>query len=147
MPRFFCFQAPTAHSTNLLANFSLSAVEETICRAHTPFVAKITNLSLLLISLCVTSGTEIRPKSFRQKSPKALDKASPPGVSPLGPDIQAMLYELCADGQKPVPTVFVGGKFLGGVETLMACHINGSLVPLLKDAESSLALTSSPSFL
>ncbi|KAE7996174.1 hypothetical protein FH972_000916 [Carpinus fangiana] len=51
-----------------------------------------------------------------------------------GPDIQAVLYELCADGQKPVPAVFVGGKFLGGVETLMACHINGSLVPLLKDA-------------
>ncbi|XP_059440358.1 glutaredoxin-C9-like [Corylus avellana] len=51
-----------------------------------------------------------------------------------GPDIQAVLYELCPDGQKPVPAVFVGGKFLGGVETLMACHINGSLVPLLKDA-------------
>ncbi|KAE8008794.1 hypothetical protein FH972_005270 [Carpinus fangiana] len=81
----------------------------------------------------VERGSEIRPKSFRQKSPKALDKASPPGVSPLGPDIQAVLYELCADGQKPVPAVFVGGKFLGGVETLMACHINGSLVPFLKD--------------
>ena len=33
-----------------------------------------------------------------------------------------------------VPAVFVGGKLLGGVETLMAYHINGSLVPLLKDA-------------
>jgi glutaredoxin 3 len=33
-----------------------------------------------------------------------------------------VLYELCIDGQKPVPTVFVGGKFLGSVETLMACH-------------------------
>ncbi|CAN0911502.1 GRXC9 [Linum grandiflorum] len=33
-----------------------------------------------------------------------------------------------------VPAVFIGGKFLGGVETLMACHINGSLVPLLKEA-------------
>ncbi|KAE8125218.1 hypothetical protein FH972_020051 [Carpinus fangiana] len=143
MPRFFCFQAPTAHSTSLLAYFSLSAVEETICRAswlettsYTPSVTKITNLSLLLISLCVTSGTEIRPKSFRQKSPKALDKASPPGVSPLGLDIQAVLYELCADGQKPVPAVFVEGKFLGGVETLMACHINGSLMPLLKDVKA-----------
>jgi glutaredoxin 3 len=47
-----------------------------------------------------------------------------------------VLYELCTDGQKPVSAVFVGGKFLGGVETLMACHINGSLVPLLKDAEA-----------
>ncbi|KAL5577292.1 hypothetical protein UlMin_018991 [Ulmus minor] len=51
-----------------------------------------------------------------------------------GDDIQAVLYELAADGQQPTPAVFVGGKFLGGVETLMACHINGTLVPLLKDA-------------
>ncbi|XP_059431844.1 glutaredoxin-C9-like [Corylus avellana] len=51
-----------------------------------------------------------------------------------GPDVQAVLQELCSDGQKPVPAVFVGGKFLGGVETLVTCHIKGSLVPLLKDA-------------
>ena len=36
--------------------------------------------------------------------------------------------------QPPLPAVFIGGKFLGGVETVMACHINGTLVPLLKDA-------------
>ncbi|KAJ8761954.1 hypothetical protein K2173_006556 [Erythroxylum novogranatense] len=51
-----------------------------------------------------------------------------------GPDIQALLFQLVSDGQQPVPAVFVGGKFLGGIETLMACHINGTLVPLLKDA-------------
>ncbi|TQD76773.1 hypothetical protein C1H46_037675 [Malus baccata] len=51
-----------------------------------------------------------------------------------GPDIQAVLYELAVDGQQPIPAVFVGGKFLGGVETLMAWHINGTLVPLLKDS-------------
>ncbi|PSR98707.1 Glutaredoxin-C9 like [Actinidia chinensis var. chinensis] len=39
-----------------------------------------------------------------------------------------------AAAQPPVPAVFVGGKFLGGIETVMGCHINGSLVPLLKDA-------------
>nr|XP_019708257.2 glutaredoxin-C5 [Elaeis guineensis] len=33
-----------------------------------------------------------------------------------------------------VPAVFVGGKLLGGVEKVMSCHINGSLVPLLKQA-------------
>ncbi|KAI4368081.1 hypothetical protein MLD38_016683 [Melastoma candidum] len=52
-------------------------------------------------------------------------------------DIEAVLFRLADDGgrKQPVPTVFVGGKkFLGGIETLMACHINGTLVPLLKDA-------------
>ncbi|XP_041025734.1 glutaredoxin-C9-like isoform X2 [Juglans microcarpa x Juglans regia] len=65
------------------------------------------------------------------------------GVGPLvieldqhanGPEIEAVLYEVCQEDQQPIPAVFVGGKFLGGVESLMACHINGSLVPLLKDA-------------
>ncbi|XVF25441.1 hypothetical protein REPUB_Repub13aG0212500 [Reevesia pubescens] len=51
-----------------------------------------------------------------------------------GPDIQAFLFQLVADDRQPVPAVFVGGKFLGGIETLMACHINGTLVPLLKEA-------------
>lgn len=54
---------------------------------------------------------------------------------PAGPEIQTVLFHLASDGQhQPVPAVFVGGKFLGGIETLMACHINGTLVPLLKDA-------------
>ncbi|GLT59881.1 hypothetical protein SLA2020_326760 [Shorea laevis] len=51
-----------------------------------------------------------------------------------GADIQAVLFQLAGEGQQHVPAVFVGGKFLGGIETLMACHINGTLVPLLKDA-------------
>ncbi|KAK8551395.1 hypothetical protein V6N13_119863 [Hibiscus sabdariffa] len=51
-----------------------------------------------------------------------------------GPEIQAVLFQLVADGRQPVPAVFVGGKFLGGIETLMACHINGTLIPLLKEA-------------
>lgn len=52
-----------------------------------------------------------------------------------GPEIEAVLFQLSSNGQhQPVPAVFVGGKFLGGIETLMGCHINGTLVPLLKDA-------------
>lgn len=53
-----------------------------------------------------------------------------------GLEIHALLYRLAAgnDQQQPVPAIFVGGKFLGGIETLIACHINGTLVPLLKDA-------------
>ncbi|KAE8696323.1 Glutaredoxin-C9 [Hibiscus syriacus] len=51
-----------------------------------------------------------------------------------GPDIQAAVFQLAGGRQQPIPAVFVGGKFLGGIETLLACHINGTLVPLHKDA-------------
>ncbi|XP_056175465.1 glutaredoxin-C9-like [Syzygium oleosum] len=57
-----------------------------------------------------------------------------------GRDIHAVLYQLAAAAapgggdRRALPAVFVGGKFLGGLEALMACHINGTLVPLLKDA-------------
>lgn len=51
-----------------------------------------------------------------------------------GHEMQAVLYQLSGDGRQPVPAVFVGGKFLGGIETVMSCHINGTLVPLLKEA-------------
>ncbi|KAH7365167.1 hypothetical protein KP509_18G012200 [Ceratopteris richardii] len=33
-----------------------------------------------------------------------------------------------------VPAVFVGGMLLGGLQEVMSAHINGSLIPLLKDA-------------
>lgn len=32
------------------------------------------------------------------------------------------------------PAVFVGGKLFGGLEKVMATHISGELVPILKDA-------------
>ncbi|XP_066398571.1 glutaredoxin-C9-like [Miscanthus floridulus] len=51
-----------------------------------------------------------------------------------GREIQAALSQLLPPGQPPVPVVFVGGRLLGGVEKVMACHINGTLVPLLKQA-------------
>ncbi|CAL5078326.1 unnamed protein product [Urochloa decumbens] len=51
-----------------------------------------------------------------------------------GREIQAALAQLLPPGQPPVPVVFVGGRLLGGVEKVMACHINGTLVPLLKQA-------------
>ncbi|KAL6500678.1 Glutaredoxin-C9 [Orobanche minor] len=53
-----------------------------------------------------------------------------------GGEIHALLARLSGGGrrQQVVPAVFVGGKYLGGIETVMACHINGSLVPLLKNA-------------
>ncbi|KAE9445947.1 hypothetical protein C3L33_22157, partial [Rhododendron williamsianum] len=33
-----------------------------------------------------------------------------------------------------VPVVFIGGKLVGAMDRVMASHINGSLVPLLKEA-------------
>ncbi|KAI5670977.1 hypothetical protein M9H77_11341 [Catharanthus roseus] len=52
-----------------------------------------------------------------------------------GSEIHSLLFQLARKGQRQsLPAVFVGGKFLGGIETVMACHINGTLVPLLKDA-------------
>lgn len=33
-----------------------------------------------------------------------------------------------------LPAVFVGGRLLGGLDRLMAVHISGDLVPILKDA-------------
>ncbi|KAK8653198.1 hypothetical protein V6N13_127208 [Hibiscus sabdariffa] len=38
-------------------------------------------------------------------------------------------------GNSPVvPVVFVGGKLVGAVDRVMASHINGTLVPLLKQS-------------
>ncbi|XP_020210777.1 glutaredoxin-C9 [Cajanus cajan] len=37
-------------------------------------------------------------------------------------------------GRVQFPAVFVGGKLFGGLERLMATHISGELVPILKDA-------------
>jgi glutaredoxin-like protein len=37
-------------------------------------------------------------------------------------------------GDVALPAVFVGGRLLGGLDRLMAVHISGDLVPILKDA-------------
>ncbi|URE19279.1 hypothetical protein MUK42_34646 [Musa troglodytarum] len=58
----------------------------------------------------------------------------------LGLGVGPTVYELDQSATSPsvsaaaVPAVFVGGQLLGGVEKVMSCHINGSLVPLLKQA-------------
>lgn len=37
-------------------------------------------------------------------------------------------------GDPAVPAVFIGGKLVGGLDCVMATHISGNLVPLLKEA-------------
>ncbi|KAL5082695.1 hypothetical protein RYX36_011116 [Vicia faba] len=60
-----------------------------------------------------------------------------------GMGVNAMVHELDQDA-KPfmrllgnstsLPVVFIGGKLVGSMDTVLAFHINGSLVPLLKHA-------------
>ncbi|KAJ9564218.1 hypothetical protein OSB04_000184 [Centaurea solstitialis] len=52
---------------------------------------------------------------------------------PLGKDIERGLMRLLGTSSA-VPVVFVGGKLVGAMDRVMASHINGSLVPLLKEA-------------
>ncbi|GAB2214401.1 Glutaredoxin-C7-like protein [Drosera capensis] len=52
---------------------------------------------------------------------------------PRGKEIERALQRLL--GTSPaVPVVFIGGKLVGAMDRVMASHINGTLVPLLKEA-------------
>ncbi|KAL9257010.1 Glutaredoxin-C8-like protein [Drosera capensis] len=50
-----------------------------------------------------------------------------------GKEIERALIRLLGTSQV-VPVVFIGGKMVGSMDRVMASHINGTLVPLLKDA-------------
>ncbi|GFY83197.1 thioredoxin superfamily protein [Actinidia rufa] len=52
---------------------------------------------------------------------------------PNGNDLEEALIRLLG-AASAVPVVFVGGKLVGAMDRVMASHINGSLVPLLKEA-------------
>uniref|UniRef100_A0A6H2RX73 Glutaredoxin n=1 Tax=Antirrhinum mollissimum TaxID=162390 RepID=A0A6H2RX73_9LAMI len=49
---------------------------------------------------------------------------------PDGKELEKALMRLSST----VPVVFVGGKLLGSVDRVLASHISGLLVPLLKEA-------------
>ncbi|CAL5203315.1 unnamed protein product [Lathyrus oleraceus] len=49
-----------------------------------------------------------------------------------GGEIQAALAEWT--GQRTVPNVFIGGKHIGGCDSVLEKHRAGQLVPLLTDA-------------
>ncbi|KAF6997578.1 hypothetical protein CFC21_013786 [Triticum aestivum] len=55
------------------------------------------------------------------------------GVNPAVHEV-ADEAELAAAAVVALPAVFVGGRLLGGLDRLMAVHISGELVPILKDA-------------
>ncbi|GLT29519.1 hypothetical protein SLA2020_043820 [Shorea laevis] len=71
------------------------------------------------------------------------------GVNPVVFDVDeekeaAVVNELAAinggkggdSGGVQFPVVFVGGKLFGGLDKVMATHISGELVPILKDAKA-----------
>ncbi|XP_072958760.1 glutaredoxin-C5-like [Typha angustifolia] len=55
---------------------------------------------------------------------------------PRGAEVERALSLLVGAGGCPpsVPVVFIGGKLVGAMDMVMASHINGTLVPLLKEA-------------
>ncbi|CAN6572463.1 hypothetical protein ACFX13_023594 [Malus domestica] len=52
---------------------------------------------------------------------------------PRGKDLEKALTRLLGTSSA-VPVVFIGGKLVGAMDRVMASHINGTLVPLLKEA-------------
>ncbi|KAK7295667.1 hypothetical protein RJT34_18579 [Clitoria ternatea] len=54
---------------------------------------------------------------------------------PKGKDMERALMRLLGiNSSVVVPVVFIGGKLVGSMDRVLAFHINGSLVPLLKEA-------------
>ncbi|KAJ7945589.1 Glutaredoxin [Quillaja saponaria] len=51
-----------------------------------------------------------------------------------GKEIERALISLLGNSNNAVPVVFIGGKLIGAMDRVMASHINGTLVPLLKEA-------------
>ncbi|CAA2970725.1 glutaredoxin-C1-like [Olea europaea var. sylvestris] len=52
---------------------------------------------------------------------------------PRGIEMEKALIGLLGSSSA-VPVVFIGGKLVGAMDTVMTSHINGTLVPLLKEA-------------
>ncbi|XP_020231924.1 glutaredoxin-C1 [Cajanus cajan] len=56
---------------------------------------------------------------------------------PKGKDMETALMRLLGNGSinsTAVPVVFIGGKLVGSMDRVLAFHIGGTLVPLLKQA-------------
>lgn len=56
------------------------------------------------------------------------------GSGAPGNEMERVLMRLVGSYSGPVPVVFIGGKLIGGMDRVMGSHINGTLVPLLKEA-------------
>ncbi|KAF4367716.1 hypothetical protein CsatB_021209 [Cannabis sativa] len=54
-------------------------------------------------------------------------------LHPTGSHLHSALLTLLGSSSA-LPVVFIGGKLVGAMDRVMASHINGTLVPLLKEA-------------
>ncbi|CAA7398450.1 unnamed protein product [Spirodela intermedia] len=53
--------------------------------------------------------------------------------SPYGKQMQVELAKLIGRSP-PVPTVFIGGRLIGSMDKVMALHLSGDLLLILRDA-------------
>uniref|UniRef100_A0ACD5VPG5 Uncharacterized protein n=1 Tax=Avena sativa TaxID=4498 RepID=A0ACD5VPG5_AVESA len=53
-----------------------------------------------------------------------------------GADVVVDAYSAAAAGHPAFPAVFIGGRLVGGLDRLMAMHIAGELVPVLRQARA-----------
>ncbi|KAL5983896.1 Glutaredoxin-C1 [Asimina triloba] len=53
---------------------------------------------------------------------------------PSGREMETALAKLLGSCSAPVPAVFIGGRLVGPTDRVMSLHLNGALVPLLKQA-------------
>ncbi|URE17286.1 hypothetical protein MUK42_11442 [Musa troglodytarum] len=56
------------------------------------------------------------------------------GVNPVVCEVGEDADEAATASGAGLPAVFVGGRLVGGLDRLMAVHIAGELVPILKQA-------------
>ncbi|EPS67967.1 hypothetical protein M569_06806, partial [Genlisea aurea] len=55
-------------------------------------------------------------------------------LDPRGKEMERAVSWLLGGGAAPLPVVFIGGRLVGAMDRVMASHISGNLVPLLKEA-------------
>jgi glutaredoxin 3 len=75
--------------------------------------------------------------AYMEKALRLLEAEPPPPPSTQNNNnrkINSNRSSSAADDTAAVPTVFVGGKLLGGLDKVLATHVSGDLVPQLKQA-------------
>ncbi|CDY30815.1 BnaC05g21910D [Brassica napus] len=58
------------------------------------------------------------------------------GVNPAEEEVMSELERIGVEGGRErvkLPAVYIGGRLFGGLDRVMATHISGELVPILKD--------------
>ncbi|KAK4423967.1 Glutaredoxin-C5 [Sesamum alatum] len=105
-------------------NYSRTSVAERVVRLASGSAVVIFSISSCCMCHAVKSlfcGMGVHPTVYE------LDQ------DPRGKEIERALTRLLGAGSA-LPVVFIGGRLVGAMDRVMALHINGTLVPLLKEA-------------